>query len=607
MFLIRLAMAVLLAAVALSLSTAATARADYILVPVDFGAPPNVANGLPWDAALQRQFKGLSPRQNMGIFRYVLPDGREGLFAAESMKYPKGGEAPGWPQGHSEWRAIKTLGRWKVADYVVEGYSDLEPCSLPGSYCKRNLRTHFPRLERMYYAFEYGDTRDSRQAGVRALERAATDLGNRYKAASPIMNPPGGGSGGGAFQRLFALPPGGGGFGGIDFSSLELRYVSDDGSGARGMKYAFRGAPGVTPDPSAGLATAKQSSDAFFTWLALPPQTFWVNLIIDQPDRIIDPQLARTDAGRIMLESDLLLKRTAGQVMNPDTPSGDAYWDEVEALFPNEPWMACLDHRIWIAPQQATVRETGDELYILDAPLTVLMESHQMTDPQNANPDCPPRDEATTDRMEDAYRRHLLPGMIQAVNTAPEYAPLRRVYLARVAAEWFRQRAGEKPTAVNRVINSGNVDRWALPPGAWNPLDVFNRYAHSYRNGDFSTTRSGRVNGQDYTWPMVFGGVDFSRTPRKSVSKAEFREKWPKLERRVRTAHRRPARRGGEVWLGGETARQSARLPHPKPARRSSRRSDRTERTDLDRRRPQTRAPRQPEACGAGAHAGSAC
>jgi hypothetical protein len=72
--------------------------------------------------------------------------------------------------------------------------------------------------------------------------------------------------------------------------------------------------------------------DTFFTWLALPPQSFWVNLNPNQPDRIIDPQLARTDAGRVMLESDLLLKKTTVGLINPDTPLGDAFWDELARI-----------------------------------------------------------------------------------------------------------------------------------------------------------------------------------------------------------------------------------------------------------------------------------
>ena len=111
------------------------------------------------------------------------------------------------------------------------------------------------------------------------------------------------------------LPRALGRLGGIDFSSLELRYVSDKGSK---LGYAFRAPSSATPgDPATGLETARQSSDAFFTWLALPPQSFWVNLNPSQPDRIIDPQLARTDVGRVLLDADMALKRSAVNLTRP--------------------------------------------------------------------------------------------------------------------------------------------------------------------------------------------------------------------------------------------------------------------------------------------------
>ena len=59
----------------------------------------------------------------------------------------------------------------------------------------------------------------------------------------------------------------------------------------------------------------------------------------------------------------------------------------------------------------------------------------------------------------------ILPKLIEGVNTNPEYAALRRVYLARVAAEWFRVRQGERPTSLGKVIGSGDVGPWAMPPG----------------------------------------------------------------------------------------------------------------------------------------------
>src|SRR5690606_38563166 len=119
----------------------------------------------------------------------------------------------------------------------------------------------------------------------------------------------------------------------------------------------------------------QDASDAFFVWLALPPDTFWVNLNPTEPDRIIDPRFARTDAGRVLLEADLALKKVVAPLVHPESPSGARFWRELEALYGDRADRACFSVRQWIVPKRATVHATGDELYILDAPLAVKMES----------------------------------------------------------------------------------------------------------------------------------------------------------------------------------------------------------------------------------------
>jgi len=113
--------------------------------------------------------------------------------------------------------------------------------------------------------------------------------------------------------------------GGVDFSTLELRYVSDtyDGGVGTGVQYAYQ----VDAKPGAqvsfgGRQSAQLAADSFFTWLVLPPRSFTVNLNPDEPNRIIDAQLGKTDAGRVLLEADLQMKKTVAKLIHPDTARG---------------------------------------------------------------------------------------------------------------------------------------------------------------------------------------------------------------------------------------------------------------------------------------------
>ncbi len=75
--------------------------------------------------------------------------------------------------GHAEriaWRELKDMN--VEPSQVTRIYSELEPCSAPGGYCKRFISETFPDTS-VTYSFEYGATKASRKAGVDALRKAA--------------------------------------------------------------------------------------------------------------------------------------------------------------------------------------------------------------------------------------------------------------------------------------------------------------------------------------------------------------------------------------------------------------------------------------------------
>ncbi|HWK29933.1 MAG TPA: DUF11 domain-containing protein, partial [Solirubrobacter sp.] len=336
--------------------------------------------------------------------------------------------------------------------------------------------------------------------------------------------------------------------GGIDFTSLELRYVSTNDRG--GIDYAFRGRPAAsTSDPAVGLQSTGQASDALFTWLALPRESFLVNLNPLEPNNIVDPKLGLTDAGRVLLESDFQLKKTAGALMNPNTPTGLHYLDELEAMYGDHPWEACdVVRRLTIVPAPASVHETDDQLYILDAPLNVDTGRLDDLGPQTGY-DCPQQDPALEARKDALFNQLIVPELVKAVNTAPEYAELRRVYLSRVAAEWLRAKQG---TAVSSIIDSGKIAPW-VSATPWNPRAVFDRFVDSYYHDQITVKRSYGDLVYDRIIPV--GGVMFNRIERHEVGEREFKARYPRRASQMRRAQGRVVREGDEVWLGDTAAR----------------------------------------------------
>jgi hypothetical protein len=353
--------------------------------------------------------------------------------------------------------------------------------------------------------------------------------------------------------------------GGIDFSTLELRYIAEDSGlfADRGLRYAFNATPSVgNKNLSAGRLAAVQASDAFFVWLSLSPEKFWVNLNPSQPDRIIDPQLARTDAGRILLQSDFQMKKTIADLIHPDTSLGKQYWQAVS----KHGWQQRRNglqtcppvFRMWISPSPATVHEDNNGIYIVDAPLKVDLDVESLNfgtnfAPQNLPFSCTTTDKSTRALYESLYRKFILPGMVEAVNAAPEYADLRRVYRSRVAAEWYRQRSTSKATTYRNMVNNGDVSSWPARQD-WSPRQVFNQYVNSVKNSEFRVTRKWQEGNMLYTEIYVYGGVDFAKIIFNNLTSTDFQRKWGDLRPVVNTSMKSPvADRSGRIWLGGSS------------------------------------------------------
>lgn len=81
-------------------------------------------------------------------------------------------------QGHAERLLAKKLENMGIQPaHVKRIYSELEPCSIPGGYCKQFLQKVFPQAD-ITYSFEYGLTKESRSTGLKALKEAVKKLFN---------------------------------------------------------------------------------------------------------------------------------------------------------------------------------------------------------------------------------------------------------------------------------------------------------------------------------------------------------------------------------------------------------------------------------------------
>lgn len=353
--------------------------------------------------------------------------------------------------------------------------------------------------------------------------------------------------------------------GGVDFSTLELRYVGKPVKG-EGLNYSFTA---KKVDESAGLGYGGQEkaelvSDSFFTWLALTPDKFWVNLNPDQPDKIMDRTFGTTDAGRVLLQADLEMKHDYAKDMDPRTGIGKELWAKLQAE--NIPCTHGV--RNWIVPKPAVVREQDGGLYILDAPLKVNSVPQDFRTP-SPNGTCD-LTEAQHKRVQALLDSMVVPDIEKKVNTDAKYADLRRVYNARVAAEWIRQQDAKSPTDYHSIINSNKVADWPLrgKNKSWTPEQTYKEYVKSFTQGDYSYPCE--KNGQNGI--CVAGGVDFSKSPKKNISRAQFTTEHKYMPRTTDISVKAmtdDAGNKGLLALGGNTARHEGegggQPPKPSP------------------------------------------
>ncbi|MEK8145707.1 nucleic acid/nucleotide deaminase domain-containing protein [Streptomyces sp. M10(2022)] len=88
-------------------------------------------------------------------------------------------EATGPGRLHPEeiiWQKLSAEG--VTAAQVRRVYCELEPCMMPGHYCASWMQQTFPHAE-FSHSFDYGETADSREAGLKALIMHAAEQARR--------------------------------------------------------------------------------------------------------------------------------------------------------------------------------------------------------------------------------------------------------------------------------------------------------------------------------------------------------------------------------------------------------------------------------------------
>ena len=177
------------------------------------------------------------------------------------------------------------------ASPIKEGYSEIEPCK---KTCNPALEAAKVR-DKFTYSYRWnpgpGETTQevhdkTNHAKTGAKQVAVRTLLNETKAAGPILpKSPEELAKGSAVSKAVGKQLGPVRPGGIDFSSVQLRYVTDGGSS--GDTYSFETSTTPGQESKDGTDQIYDADEALNTWMAVEPSRFWVNLNPSQPDKVI--------------------------------------------------------------------------------------------------------------------------------------------------------------------------------------------------------------------------------------------------------------------------------------------------------------------------------
>ncbi len=240
--------------------------------------------------------------------------------------------------------------------------------------------------------------------------------------------------------------------------------------------------------------STKELLKYFLIGVTLPDNTFWVNLRPDSPDQIIEDVLTKTDIGKIMLETDLQLKKDTAAFTSPQTIEGKEYWDNLykkaEELYGTDTVTIPTITRPWIVPNEVIVREAEGSAYIYKATLKVMLEADYI---KSSNSHLNTVDYSFKDKRSKALNEYstqlirelIIPKLTKEVNTSKNYASLRQVFYSLILSRWFKLRFAGKTGTYPSLIDKQDLTNLTSTQ-SWDKSTYFNAYKESFAEGEYN-------------------------------------------------------------------------------------------------------------------------
>jgi len=191
---------------------------------------------------------------------------------------------------------------------------------------------------------------------------------------------------------------------------------------------------------------SKKLINYFLTTLTVPEDELWVNLSPNEANRIIADDLVKTEMGRDMLAQDYLLKQLMASLMYPEEKTGREFWNRVHQKayekFGTTDIPTNTFNKIWIVPERAQVHVYGQNVFVVDSHLKVLLEEDYLSLKEHSA-ERPDDSEQWDETTKDLIRTVLIPEIEREINEGKNFANLRQIYQSMLLATWYKKNLRE--------------------------------------------------------------------------------------------------------------------------------------------------------------------
>ncbi len=243
--------------------------------------------------------------------------------------------------------------------------------------------------------------------------------------------------------------------GGINFTFSRLNYISACNNTGSGLTVVLKSEKANSSQPIVDISNKTNlTSKAFLTGLVLPNHKMIVSMY-PFGSVSIDSFLARTEAGRVMLDADVKLKFTFYSSQQSKNEYLDLvnYWNSLlnQGSYVNELKNAgyiggfSWEARQWISPNSLKAEGESCKVFLTNATLNVDSElrwGHSGIDSYNVR-------QEVKDYVKDLFTNNFTTNLTNwlnrnaqraqsAINTEDQYADLRYVYASLAMAQWYK-------------------------------------------------------------------------------------------------------------------------------------------------------------------------